>query len=233
MHDFFEFVNKTLLDGEGILTYIVSTYSPLAMLTDKQQSVLEFIEKYQLEFGKSPTLREMREHFGVSSDNSILKHLKALEEKGHLNKDDTPRGIGLLQTVKDKLETASNMSRIPLLGTIPAGGPVLSEEHILDYFEVGNDLLKKPQGSFALRVTGLSMINAGILEGDFVIANRDLHPKDGDVVIALVDGRNTVKRYRTQNGRVWLQAENPEYNDIEPTEYLEVQGVVTAVIRMY
>lgn len=203
------------------------------MITDKQQAVLNFIEEYQLNFGKSPTLREMREHFGVSSDNSILKHLKALEEKGYLSKDDTPRGIGLLQTVKDKLQAVSSMSRIPLLGTIPAGGPVFSEEHVLDYFEVGNDLLKKPQGSFALRVSGLSMINAGILEGDFVIANRDMVAKDGDVVIALVDGKNTVKRYRTKNGQVWLQAENPEYNDIEPTEFLEVQGVVTAVIRMY
>ncbi len=203
------------------------------MITDKQQAVLEFIEQYQMEFGKSPTLREMREHFGVSSDNSILKHLKALEEKGYLNKDDTPRGIGLLQKVKDRLESASNIVRIPLLGTIPAGGPVLSEEHVLDYFEVGNTLLKKPQGSFALRVTGLSMINAGILEGDFVIANQAMTPKDGDIVVALVDGRNTVKRYRSHNGQVWLQAENPDYPDIEPTEFLEVQGVVTSVIRMY
>ena len=226
-------VKTFLLDGEWTLTYHVSTHSPIAMITDKQQAVLNFIEEYQMNFGKSPTLREMREHFGVSSDNSILKHLKALEEKGYLRKDDTPRGIGLLQKVKDKLDSAANVSRIPLLGTIPAGGPVLSEEHVLDYFEVGNDLLKRPQGSFALKVTGLSMINAGILEGDFVIANREMSAKDGDVVVALVDGKNTVKRFRTKNGQVWLQAENPEYNDIEPTEFLEVQGVVTAVIRMY
>jgi repressor LexA len=203
------------------------------MITEKQQAVLQFIEDYQLQFGKSPTLREMREHFGVSSDNSILKHLNALQEKGYLNKDDTPRGIGLLQKVKDRLESASNVARIPLLGTIPAGGPVLSDEHVLDYFEVGNDLLKRPQGSFALRVTGLSMINAGILEGDFVVANQAMKAKDGDIVVALVDGKNTVKRYRAKDGRVWLQAENPEYNDIEPTEFLEIQGVVTTVIRLY
>jgi repressor LexA len=203
------------------------------MITEKQQAVLQFIEDYQLQFGKSPTLREMREHFGVSSDNSILKHLNALQEKGYLNKDDTPRGIGLLQKVKDKLEAVSNVTRIPLLGTIPAGGPVLSDEHVLDYFEVGNDLLKRPQGSFALRVSGLSMINAGILEGDFVIANQAVKAKDGDIVVALVDGKNTVKRYRSKEDRVWLQAENPEYNDIDPTEFLEIQGVVTAVIRMY
>lgn len=203
------------------------------MITEKQEAVLKFIEEYQMKFGKSPTIREMRENFGVSSDNSILKHLKALKEKGYLEKDDTPRGIKMLNSVRERLEAASNITRIPLLGTIPAGGPVLTEEHVIDYFEVGKDLLKKPNGSFALRVTGLSMIDAGILEGDFVVANRDMKPKDGDVVIALVDGSNTVKKYRSKNGQVWLEAANPDYNDIAPTEYLEVQGVVTAVIRMY
>lgn len=203
------------------------------MITEKQQAVLQFIEEYQMHMGKSPTLREMREHFGVSSDNSILKHLKALEEKGYLKKDDTPRGIGLLNSVKEKLENGLNVSRIPLLGTIPAGGPTFNEESVLDYFEVGNDLLKRPQGSFALRVSGLSMINAGILEGDFVIANRDIKAKDGDIVVALLDGQNTVKRFRSNGGKIWLQAENPEYKNLSPLEYLEVQGVVTAVIRMY
>jgi len=203
------------------------------MITEKQEAVLKFIEAYQMEFGKSPTLREMREHFGVSSDNSILKHLKALEEKGFLSKDDTPRGIGLLSSVKEKLDAVSNVSRIPLLGLIPAGGPTTNEEHVLDYFEIGNNLLTRPQGSFALRVTGLSMINVGILEGDCVIANKDIKPKNGDIVVALVDGQNTVKTYRSQNGQVWLQAENPDYKDINPSESLEIQGVVTAVIRMY
>lgn len=203
------------------------------MMTEKQEAVLKYIEQYQMKMGKSPTLREMREHFGVSSDNSILKHLKALEEKGYLNKDDTPRGIGLLDSVKEKLDAVSNITRIPLLGMIPAGGPVLAEEHALSYFEIGNDFLKKPQGSFALKVSGLSMINAGILEGDFVIANREISVKDGDIVVALVDGKNTVKRYRKKDHQVWLEAENPDYSDIHPDEYLEVQGVVTAVIRMY
>ena len=202
-------------------------------ITEKQEAVLKFIEKYQMQNGSSPTLREMREHFGVSSDNSILKHLKALEDKGYIQKDDTPRGIKLLNSIREKLEAVSNVVRIPLLGTIPAGGPVLSEEHVIDYFEVGQDLLKRPSGSFALRVTGLSMIDAGILEGDFVIATRDIEAKEGDIVIALVDGENTVKRYRKNNQHVWLEAANPDYSDIEVGEYLEIQGVVTAVIRQY
>ncbi len=207
--------------------------NPSPMITEKQESVLKFIEEYQLKFGKSPTLREMREKFGVKSDNSILKHLKALKEKGYLEKDDTPRGIKMLSSVRERFEAASNVMRIPLLGTIPAGGPVIAEEHVINYFEVGKDFLKKPNGSFALKVTGLSMIDAGILEGDFVVANKDMEAKDGDIVVALVDGENTVKRYRNKNGQVWLEAANPDYKDIDPSEFLEVQGVVTAVIRMY
>lgn len=203
------------------------------MLTEKQEAVLTFIGEYQMKFGKSPTLREMREHFQVASDNSILKHLTALREKGFLEKDDTPRGIQLLNSVKERFEAASNITRIPLLGMIPAGSAVASEEHVLDYFEVGNNLLKRPEGSFALRVSGLSMIDAGILEGDFVIANQAIQAKDGDVVVALVDGGNTVKRYRHNGQHVWLEAANPDYQDIQPGEYLEIQGVVTSVIRMY
>ena len=112
----------------------------MSKFTKKQEAVLKYIESYQFKFGKSPTLREMREHFGVSSDNSILKHLKGLSKKGYIKKDNTPRGIDLLSSVKERLDAASKMSRIPLLGNIPAGGPVLSEQHVLDYFEVGSDL---------------------------------------------------------------------------------------------
>lgn len=203
------------------------------MLTEKQEAVLQFIEDYQMQFGKSPTLREMREHFHVKSDNSILKHLNALVEKGALEKDDTPRGIKLLGRIKEKLNMSSSLTRIPLLGMIPAGGPVLSEEYVMDYFELGDNFLKRPQGSFALKVSGLSMIDAGILEGDFVIANSELKAKDGDIVVALVDGQNTVKRFRQSGHQVWLQAENPDYSDIQPDEYLEIQGVVTSIIRLY
>ncbi len=109
-------------------------------LTEKQEAVLNFIEEYQLAYGKSPTLREMREHFGVSSDNSILKHLNALKEKGAISKDDTPRGIGLLGKVKEKLE--STVAKLPILGFIPAGGPVLTDEYVESWMGVGEELAK-------------------------------------------------------------------------------------------
>lgn len=214
-------------------------------LTEKQQAVLEFIEKYQLEYGKSPTLREMREHFGVSSDNSILKHLEGLRAKGYIKKDETPRGIGLLDKVKEKLN--SNVIKVPLLGMIPAGGPVLSEEYVDGWISVEDSLVKDLAHSFILRVTGESMIEAGIYEGDLVIASSKMEPKNGDIVVALIDEGNTLKRFFSpalrdgdKGGKAYLKAENSKYKDpvsggseIFPVEELTVQGVVTGLIRTY
>jgi repressor LexA len=202
-------------------------------LTPKQEKLLKFIEKYQLKNGSSPTFREMREYFNVSSDNSILKHVRALEEKGYIQKDDTPRGIKLLNSVQSRLSSAADLIRIPLLGTIPAGGAVGAEENILDTFEIGKGLMKSREGSFLLRVTGESMINAGIFEGDMVLVSPGIEARSGDIVVALVDGDNTVKRYISERGKLYLQAENPEYENIYPTGELQIQGVVTGLIRDY
>lgn len=202
-------------------------------LTEKQEAVLKFIEEYQLAYGKSPTIKEMREKFGVSSDNSILKHLKALQEKGFMEKDDTPRGIKLLSSVRAKLDNAADSVRLPILGAIPAGGPVITEEHTQGWMTVGNDIAKDSDSHFMLNVTGNSMIDAGIFEGDLVVVDMKKSPRDGDIVVALVDGSNTLKRLVNQNGKVFLKAENKDYNDIYPLEELQVQGVLTALIRQY
>ncbi len=201
-------------------------------LTEKQESVLKFIEEYQLGHGKSPTIREMREEFNVSSDNSILKHLKALKEKGFIKKDDTPRGIALLNTVKEKLNSSATI-KLPVLGFIPAGGPVLTEEYVNSWMEVGEDLAKNSSDYFLLEVTGNSMIDAGIFEGDLVVVNIKKSPKDEDIVVALVDGSNTLKRFVRRNDQVYLKAENSEYKDIYPTNELVIQGVITSLIRQY
>jgi repressor LexA len=200
-------------------------------LTEKQEAVFKFIEEYQLSHGKSPTLREMREHFDVSSDNSILKHLKALEEKGLIKKDDTPRGIKLLESIKQKLSGKS--SKVPVLGFIPAGGPVLTEEYISGWMDVGEDLAGNAKDYFVLNVTGSSMIDAGIYEGDLVVVNSKKQPRDKDIVVALVDNQNTLKRFIKKDGKVYLKAENKNYSDIYPENELVVQGVVTALIRQY
>lgn len=202
------------------------------ILTEKQEAVLEFIKNYQLEHGGSPTIKEMREFFGVSSDNSILKHLKALEEKGYIEKDDTPRGIKLLEAVKERLQGVEK--KLPLLGMIPAGGPVLTEEYVEKWMNVGDDVVHKYKDTYLLRVTGDSMVDAGIYEGDIIVVAGVAEPKVGDIVVALVDNQNTVKRYMKDNdGRAYLQPENSKYEPIYPEGELCIQGVVTGLLRYY
>lgn len=227
------------IDGEYILTYnghtnvLFSLFKAMQeTLTEKQEAVLEFIENYQIEHGSSPTIKEMREYFGVSSDNSILKHVKALEEKGYIQKDDTPRGIKLLNSVKERLQNAE--FKLPLLGMIPAGGPVLTEEYIEDWVNVGEDVIYKSKDSYLLRVTGDSMVDAGIYEGDILVVCGALEPREGDIVVGLVDNQNTVKRYmKDSNGRVYLKPENPNYDNIYAEGELCIQGVVTGLIRYF
>jgi len=202
------------------------------LLTEKQEAVLRFIEEYQMAHGKSPTLREMREHFNVSSDNSILKHLKGLCEKGFLEKDDTPRGIKLLESVKQKLSGGGGVN-LPILGAIPAGGPVMTEEYIKGWMNVAEELAGNAEDYFFLEVTGNSMIDAGIFEGDLVLVDVKKEPRDSNIVVALIDNENTLKRLVKKEGKVYLKAENKEYKDIHPVEELTVQGVVTALIRRY
>lgn len=202
------------------------------VLTEKQEAVLNFIEDYQLEHGSSPTLREMREFFGVKSDNSILKHLKAIEEKGYIEKDDTPRGIKLLSSVKERLQ--SNEFKLPLLGMVPAGGPVLTEEYIESWMNVGEDAIYSYKDSYLLRVTGDSMMDVGIYEGDILVVCGSIEAKEGDIVVGLVDNQNTVKRYmRDSKGRVYLKPENMNYDNIYPDGELCLQGVVTGLLRYY
>lgn len=202
-------------------------------LTPKQKKLLGYIERYQLKNGPSPTIREMREYFKVNSDNSILKHLIALEKKGYIQRDDTPRGIQSLESVRERMDAAADLIRIPLLGTIPAGGPVMAEENILGTYEIGRGLMPSDNGCFLLRVSGNSMIDAGIHEKDMVLVNPKKEARPEDIVVALVDGENTVKRYKERNGIPYLQAENPDYADIHPERSLEVQGVVVGLVRSY
>ncbi len=201
-------------------------------LTEKQEALLNFIEAYQMNHGKSPTVREMKEHFGVNSDNSILKHVKALEEKGYIEKDDTPRGIKLLKAIKDKLSGISGI-QLPILGSIPAGGPVLTEEYVNGWMRVGEDLAGNAKDYFILQVSGNSMIDAGIFEGDLVVVNTKKEARNGDIVVALVDGGNTLKRFIKDGSKIYLKAENKNYKDIYANDELLVQGIVTTLIRQY
>ncbi len=200
-------------------------------ITPKQERVLKFIENYQLGNGKSPTIKEIRIYLKVASDNSVLKHLIALHKKGFIQKDDTPRGIKLLEKVKQKLQTET--ISLPVMGFIPAGGAVATEEYVDDWVLFDKAKVLHPKDTFLLKVTGNSMIDAGIYEGDLIIADAKKEARVGDIVVGLVDNENTVKRLVRKDGQYYLQAENPEYEDIYPISKLEVQGVVTGLIRTY
>lgn len=200
-------------------------------LTFKEQQLLEFIEKYQLKNGSSPTVREMKEYMKLKSDGFIIHCLKSLVEKGAIQKGDTPRSIKLLPRVQEKLQ--ADLVKLPVLGSIPAGGPVVTEETVEDWMSVDSDIVKNPADAFVLKVRGDSMIGAGIFEGDFVIADLKKQPRKGDIVVALVDGGSTVKRYMTDDGKIYLKPENPNYENIYPESELQIQGVVTALFRRY
>lgn len=204
------------------------------MLTEKQKIIFDFIRDYQLENGGSPTLREMREYLKVNSDNSVLKHLNALVSKGYIEKGDTPRSIALLPEIKARLNNSSNSVSIPVLGTIPAGGPIISEESVVDRCNIDVSMIRNASNTFMLKVTGDSMINAGIFEDDLVLVDNSIEPRLGDIVVALVDNGNTVKRYmKDKSGRIFLRPENDKYSDIYPEREMSIQGVVTALMRTY
>ena len=202
-------------------------------ITERQKKVLNFIERYQMKNGGSPTVREIREYLGVASDFGVVKHLRALEKKGFLCKDSSARGVKMLDKVRERLEAAQNILTIPVLGTIPAGGPVEAQSEVLDTFAIGEGMMRATENSFLLRVTGQSMIDAGIHESDLVLVDPNARVRHGDIVVALVDGENTVKRYMSEKGRIYLKAENPEYEDIYPQGELRVQGVVSGLVRSY
>ncbi len=201
------------------------------LLTPKEQKLFDFIEGYQFKNGSSPTFREMRIAMKLKSDGFVAHCLKSLERKKAIQKGTTPRSIKLLPSVEEKLH--SDFVKIPVLGSIPAGGPVLSEEYVEDWVKFPAGEIKNPRESFILRVRGDSMIDAGIFEGDYVIASTKPEPKNNDIVVALVDGGSTVKRFIKSDGKVYLKPENTKYKNIYPSEALEVQGVVIGLFRWY
>lgn len=201
------------------------------MITPKEQKLLNFIQNYQMGHGASPTVREMREHMKLKSDGFVVHCIKSLVTKGMIKKGDTPRSIKLLPIVQQRLE--ANFVKLPLLGTIPAGGPVLTEEYVEDWMTFDASVVKHPEDCFVLKVRGDSMIDAGIFEGDYVIASSTAKPKHGDIVVALIDGGSTVKRYVLERGTPYLKPENKKYHNIYPESELEVQGVVRSLFRWY
>jgi repressor LexA len=209
------------------------------VLTDRQRQIWEFLGSYVDEHGYPPTVREIGEAVGLASPSTVHAHLANLERAGLLKRDPTkPRALELANRQRSRVAAppAPEPARrgLPLVGEIAAGGPLLAEENVEDYYEVP-DLIQGGGADFLLRVKGESMIDAGILDGDFVVVRRQQDARNGDVVVALAGDDEsadeaTVKRYFREDGRIRLQ---PENSALEPiyASHVQILGKVVGVFR--
>lgn len=196
------------------------------MLTERQESVLQFIQNEQREKGITPSTREIQKHFGFASQTSVMQYLDALQRKGFLDRH--PRKARALITPMQRVR----ITDIPIYGQIPAGMSAMTEQTIEGHVSLDSKTanVSKNARTFALRVRGDSMVNAHILDGDLVVM-EDKEVQNGDVVAALIDGETTLKRYVTDHGRPYLKAENPMFPDLIPARELLIQGVMVALLR--
>jgi len=179
-----------------------------AILTDRQRQVLEYIEEQISVHGHSPTIREIGGRFGIRSTNGVRTHLAALIKKGYLQKEKLiSRGLALTRRMTE------GVGRVPLVGSVPAGVPIDAVENVEG--EIAIDLSFLPrEDSFTLTVAGDSMKDAGILDGDLVLVKKQKVARKGEIVVAVIGGEATVKRYFPEGERVRLQPENDDFQPI-------------------
>src|SRR5947209_5252997 len=197
------------------------------MLTDRQRSVLDFIQREQRDTGLTPSTREIQSHFRFASQTSVMQYIAALEKKGFLQRH-AGKARALITPIQKQ-----RIHDVPIYGQIPAGMAALTEEDIQGHVSLDRDSanVSRGHGTFALRVRGDSMIGAHILDGDIVILEQSKEVQSGDIVAALIDGETTLKRYVVEHGRPYLKAENPRYPDLIPARELKIQGVIVSLIR--
>ncbi|MBI2877428.1 MAG: transcriptional repressor LexA [Candidatus Tectomicrobia bacterium] len=199
-------------------------------LTQRQEEVLRYITEVARQQGYPPTLRQIGEHFGMSSSNAVRTHLRALEKKGYIRRQArTSRGIELL-VAKDLRPAAEETGvEVPVVGRVPAGVPLLAEENTERTLFLDRSLLRA-EGCFALRVMGDSMIEDGILDGDYVLVRPQPTANNGEIVVALVEGEATVKRFYREKERIRLQPANARLEPIFARE-VQIVGRVVALVR--
>ena len=196
-------------------------------LTDRQTAILQFISRHCRDSGYPPTVREIGFGVGLASPSTVHAHLAKLEAGGHIHRDPTkPRAMYVCRGAE--LEAAPplrpSVEALPLLGSVAAGAPQLAEQDVEDW------VTAPFEGDFVLRVSGESMIEAGILDGDLVVVKRQPTARDGEIVVAQIEDEATVKRLRRADGRVHLMPENAAFEPIVVDEVL-ILGVVVGVMR--
>lgn len=198
-------------------------------LNSRQERLLSFIKQALSDRGFPPTISEMAKAVGVKSKNAVVKMLKKLELLRLIERDSTARGVRILNPEGDFL--GSGEFSAPLVGTVPAGSPILAEENVETWINLPNTLVKERKDVFLLKVRGESMKDAGILDGDLVIVSPGREVRNRDIAVALIEGEATVKRFIEIEGRRYLKAENPKYKNIYPSTEWSIVGKVVGVIR--
>ncbi len=199
----------------------------MSELTPRQSEVLAFIRESIEESGMPPTRAEIAARLGVSSANAAEEHLRALQRKGVIELvPGASRGIQLKDILKEQLG-------LPLVGKVAAGSPILAAEHIEDHIRI-DPAMFHPEPHYLLRVEGMSMKDAGILDGDLVAVHRSPDVRNRQIIVARLEDEVTVKRYRQEGRTVWLLPENDDFEPIRVDldhEHLMIEGVVVGLLR--
>jgi repressor LexA len=217
-------------------------------LTARQQRILEHLRDFMERRGYPPSMREIGEAVGLTSSSSVAHQLKVLEEKGFVRRDpNRPRALEVflpeVMAGRRAVGSADESSYdetgvgdavppatyVPMLGRIAAGGPILAEQNLETVFPLPQELVGDGE-LFMLEVSGESMIDAAICDGDYVVVRREQTAENGEIVAALIDGEATVKTFQRKDGQVWLLPHNPAYDPIDGT-HATILGKVTAVLR--
>jgi repressor LexA len=206
-------------------------------LTKRQEMVLDFITQSISSRGYPPTLREIGSHMGIRSTNGVNDHLRALERKGYLKREDMKSRALRPVNMEALAQQESEVVEIPIVGRVAAGEPVLAEQNIDELISVDRLLIGRHKDVFALKVRGDSMIDAGIREGDTLFVKKQLHAERNEIVVALIGDEATVKYYQPERDFIRFQPANTAYapiivrkEDFRPTQIL---GVVIGLYRKY
>ncbi|MGZ5315297.1 MAG: transcriptional repressor LexA [Solirubrobacterales bacterium] len=196
-------------------------------LTKRQREIFDFISRYLARHGYPPTVREIGKAVGLHSSSTVHAHLAKLESLGVLKRDPTkPRAI---EVMVERAKRAVRPTGLPLVGQVAAGEPILAEENVEEYLQ-GPDVIGGEAGDYILKVRGESMIDAGILQGDYVVVRPADDAANGEIVVALIEDEATVKRFFREKGQVRLQPENSEMEPII-TRDAAIIGRVVGVFR--